>query len=84
MKASKALSAWFLVSAIQISWRARFAFECWLLGSLLSTFRRSCAPNSAGCGSGADTSSNRLPEAERAVGDGEFGRDREPAPFEVK
>ena len=27
---------------------------------------------------------DRLPEAERAVGDGEVGRDREAAPFEVK
>ena len=27
---------------------------------------------------------DRLPEAERAVGDGEVGRDRKPAPFEVK
>ena len=42
MKASKALSASFLVSAIQISWRARFAFECWLLGSLLSTLAVLC------------------------------------------
>ena len=42
MKASKALSAWFLVSAIQISWRARFAFECRLLGSLLSTLAVLC------------------------------------------
>ena len=45
MKASKALSAWFLVSAIQISWRARFAFECWLLGSLLSTLAVLCMGN---------------------------------------
>ena len=42
MKASKALSASFLVSAIQISWRARFAFECRLLGSLLSTLAVLC------------------------------------------
>src|SRR5258707_5208162 len=36
-KASKATSASFLVSAIQISWRARLAFDCWLFGSLLRT-----------------------------------------------
>jgi hypothetical protein len=34
MKASNAASASFLVSAIQISWSARLAFDCWLLGSL--------------------------------------------------
>src|SRR5262249_24141799 len=36
-KASKATSASFLVSAIQISWRARLAFDCWPFGSLLRT-----------------------------------------------
>src|SRR5580704_19332286 len=37
MKASNAASAPFLVSAIQISWSARLAFDCWLLGSLFKT-----------------------------------------------
>jgi hypothetical protein len=36
-KASNAASASFLVSAIQISWSARLAFECWLFGSLFKT-----------------------------------------------
>ena len=42
MKVSKALSASLLVSAIQMSWRARFAFDCWLLGSLFKTFAVLC------------------------------------------
>src|ERR1700731_3285168 len=37
MKASNAASASFLVAAIQISWSARLAFDCWLLGSLFKT-----------------------------------------------
>ena len=43
MKASNAASESFLVSAIQISWSARLAFDCWLFGSLFKTLR-SCAP----------------------------------------
>ena len=42
MKASNASSASFLVSAIQISCSARFAFDCWLFGSLLSTLAVLC------------------------------------------
>src|SRR5207248_7458234 len=41
-KASKAASASFLVSAIQISCSARLAFDCWLFGSLLSTLAVLC------------------------------------------
>jgi hypothetical protein len=37
-KASNATSASFLVSAIQISWSARLAFDCWLFGSLSKLF----------------------------------------------
>src|SRR5215475_2664711 len=36
MKASKAVTAAILVSAIQISCRARLAFGCWLFGNLAS------------------------------------------------
>jgi|ERR1700730_18253620 hypothetical protein len=42
MKPSKASSASFLVSAIQISCGARLAFDCWLFGSLLSTLAVLC------------------------------------------
>src|SRR4029077_3969337 len=42
MKASNAASASFLVSAIQISWSARLAFDCWLLGSLFKTLAVLC------------------------------------------
>src|SRR5712671_5383799 len=42
MKASNAASASFLVSAIQISWSARLAFECWLFGSLFKTLAVLC------------------------------------------
>src|ERR1700738_4800030 len=42
MKASNASSASLLVSAIQISCSARFAFDCWLFGSLLSTLAVLC------------------------------------------
>src|ERR1700730_6233703 len=41
-KASNAASASFLVSAIQISWSARLAFDCWLLGSLFKTLAVLC------------------------------------------
>src|ERR1700720_1266370 len=42
MKASNAARASFLVSAIQISWSARLAFDCWLLGSLFKTLAVLC------------------------------------------
>src|SRR5436190_11019008 len=42
MKASNAASASFLVSAIQISWSARLAFDCWLLDSLFKTLAVLC------------------------------------------
>src|SRR5262249_27261536 len=42
MKASKAASASFFVSAIQISCSARLAFGCWLFGSLLRTLAVLC------------------------------------------
>src|SRR3984893_6556072 len=42
MKASNAASASFLVSAIQISWSARLAFDCWPLGSLFKTLAVLC------------------------------------------
>src|SRR6266516_4551637 len=41
-KASKASSASFLVSAIQISWNARLAFDCWLFGNLFRTLAVLC------------------------------------------
>src|SRR4051812_16949257 len=42
MKASNASSATALVSAIQISCKARLAFGCWLFGSLASTLAVLC------------------------------------------
>src|SRR4030081_2027866 len=39
---ANAASASFLVSAIQISWSARLAFDCWLLGSLFKTLAVLC------------------------------------------
>ena len=42
MKASKAATASFLVSAIQISCSARLAFACWLFGSLFRTLAVLC------------------------------------------
>src|SRR5947208_10929869 len=42
MKASNASSAATLVSAIQISCKARLAFGCWLFGSLASTLAVLC------------------------------------------
>ena len=43
-KASKAASASLLLSAIQISCRARLAFDCWLFGSFFSTLAVLCTP----------------------------------------
>src|SRR3981081_4520836 len=40
--ALNAASASFLVSAIQISWSVRLAFDCWLLGSLFETLAVLC------------------------------------------
>src|SRR4030081_3339674 len=71
MKASNAASASLLVSAIQISCNARLAFGCWLFGSLLRTHP------AALLACGRPQLAERLPEAKRAVGDGEFGRDRQ-------
>ena len=76
MKASKALSASFLVSAIQISWRARFAFECWLLGSLLSTLAVLCIQQRWLRVRG-HTSSIAFQKPSAPSSDGEFGRDRQ-------
>src|SRR6195256_558795 len=83
MKASNAASASFLVSAIQISWSARLAFDCWLLGSLFKTLAVLCTqqrwPRVLG-----HTSLDRLPEAEGTVGDRELGSHRKPPPLEVE
>src|SRR6202163_2312345 len=70
------------VAAIQISWSARLAFDCWLLGSLFKTLAVLCTqqrwprvlPHLL----------DRLPEAEGAVGDRELGSHRKPPPFEVE
>src|SRR4030081_1734042 len=82
MKASNAASASFLVSAIQISWSARLAFDCWLLGSLFKTLAVLCTQQ-------LDARPrphllHRLPETEGAVGDRELGSHRKPPPFEVE
>ena len=83
MKASKALSAWFLVSAIQISWRARFAFECRLLGSLLSTLAVLCTQQRWLRVRGHTSSiAFQKPSAPSAMASS--GANREPAPFEIK
>src|SRR5829696_8971800 len=52
MKASKATSASFLVSAIQLSWSVRLAFDCRLFGSLFKTlavlYTQQCWPRVLG------------------------------------
>src|SRR5271166_2581901 len=68
MKASNAASASLLVSAIQISCNARLAFGCWLFGSLLRTLAVLCTQQ----------------RCSRAVGDGEFGRDRQTSVLQIE
>jgi len=57
----------FLVSAIRISWSARLAFACWLLGSLFKTLAV-CGPAALAAGV-RPYLLDRLPEASRTVGD---------------
>ena len=80
-KVSNAARA-FLVSAIQISWSARLAFGCWPSAACRARWR-SCEPSSAERASGPDLV-ERLPEAERAIGDRKLRRHRKPAPLEIE
>src|SRR4029077_18096409 len=96
MKASNAASASFLVSAIQISWSARLAFDCWLLGSLFKTLAVLCTqqrwPRVLGQTSPTACQKARAPprllshctRSGAAVGARELGSHRKPPPFEVE
>ncbi len=83
MKASQAATASALVSAIQISCRLRFAFDCWLFGSLLRVFALLCTRAALLSGCRPDLA-DRLPEPESAIGHGELGRDRQAASLQVE
>src|ERR1700687_1203615 len=86
MKASNAASASLLVSAIQMSCNDRLAFGWWLFGSLLRTLAVSggLSPPGALLACGRPQPAERLPEAKRAVGDGEFGRDRQTSVLQIE
>ena len=83
MKAPNAASASLLVSAIQISCNDRFAFGCWLFGSLLRTLAVLCTQQRC-----SRVVGHRSPSAfqnpKRTVGDGEFGRDRQTSVLQVE
>jgi hypothetical protein len=81
-KPSKAASASFLVSAIQISWSGRLALGCWLFGSY-SAHWRSCAPSSAGHAFLATLLREPL-EAQRPVSDRNLGADHKAAALQIK
>src|SRR5438067_5710038 len=83
MKASNAASATLLVSAIQISCNDRLAFGCWLFGSLLRTLGGLVHP-AALLACGRPQLAERLPKAKRAIGDGEFGRDRQTSVLKIE
>jgi hypothetical protein len=72
-----------LVSAIQISWRARLAFACRLLGRLVEDVGGLVHP-AALLAHRRPHLAERLPEAERTVGDGELRRNRKPAAPEIE
>jgi len=59
------------------------AFDCWLFGNLLSTLAVLCTPAALAAGLRPHFL-DRLPEAERAVGDRELGRHRKSAPLQVE
>src|SRR5271166_4092193 len=82
-KASNAMSASFLVSAIQTSCSARLAFDCWLFGNLFSTLAVLCTQQRWPQVRGPHLL-DRLPEAECAVGDRKFGPHHEPAPLQIE
>ena len=71
-KASNAANASFLVSAIQIYRRARLAFDCWLFDSLFKDVSGLVHPTALATCLRPDLF-DRLPEAERAIGDRELG-----------
>src|SRR5216110_891409 len=82
MKASNASSASLLVSAIQISCSDRLAFGCWLFGSLLRMLAVLCTQQR--CSRVVGQLAERLPEAKRTVGDGEFGRDDQTSVLQIE
>src|SRR3954452_9017212 len=77
------MAASFFVSAIQTSCSARFAFVCWLFGSLFRTFAGLMHP-AALLACHRPHLAKRLPEAKRAIGDGKFRRRRQAAPLEIE
>src|SRR3954451_21501120 len=83
MKASNAASASLFVSAIQISCNDRLAFGCWLFGSLLRTLAVLCTQQRL-LACGRPQLAERLPKAKRAIGDGEFGRDRQTSVLQIE
>src|SRR6185503_2583586 len=82
MKASNAASASLLVSAIQISCNARLAFGCWPFGSLLRTLAVLCTQQR--CSRVVGHSSPSAFQKPSAVGDGEFGRDRQTSVLQIE
>src|SRR5262249_4205667 len=83
MKASKAASASFLVSAIQISCSARLAFGCWLFGSLLRTLAVLCTQQRCPRDVGPHLFDG-LPKAKRAIGDRQLGANRQATPLQIE
>src|SRR5260370_28411170 len=83
MKASNAASASLLVSAIQISCNARLAFGCLALRQFVEDVGGLVYP-AALLACGRPQLAERLPEAKRAVGDGEFGRDRQTSVLQIE
>src|SRR3981189_3495293 len=88
MKASNAASASFLVSAIQISWSARLAFDCWLLGSLFKTLAVLCTqqrwPRVLGHTSSTASQKPTAPSAAAPAGPPDRASHPRPPPFEVE
>ena len=83
MKASNAATASFLVSAIQISCKRPLGLRLLALRQLVQDVGGLVHPAALPAGLRPHLA-ERLPEAERAVGDGELGRDRQPAPLQIE
>ncbi len=83
MKASNAVSASALVSAIQISCNARLAFGCWLFGSLASTLAVLCTQQRCSRVVGQTSpAAFQKPSAPSAIISS--GCDVEPAPLQIE
>src|SRR5262244_4269801 len=82
MKASNAARPSAFVSAIQISCNSRLAFGCWLFGSLASTY--ALVHPAALLARFRPYFAGGFPEAQRAVGDGEFRPHVEPTTLHVE